>query len=238
MSRPSVLFDLETAGLSDVDRYVPPPDPPKMPSNYTKEDTIRKWQEELPAKVAAMRADSLAKAALDPHVSRIVVLGYAFGGTGNAPMVTVCHTEQDEQAALWGLWSLYSEHQRPKLVGWWVKFDIRTALIRSRYLGVPTPAIDLHPYNSADYLDLMELFDVGALARGAEHVMSLSQDAVYNRLGGPELNDPITGAEVPACVSRGDYASVEAHNRADLQRLRHIATWLGVIQPIPQAVTA
>jgi len=219
-----VITDCETAPLQDVDVWLPE----FKPAGNIKD------AEKRAANVAEKREKAVEGAALDPDLCRIVYLG-AWWPDDPHPMLFQCDSEEAERYALrefWDLWALGRRRNAGlQLLGYNVlSFDIIVMLRRSLYLGVKAPELHRGRYRHDDVCDLFSILsEDGQLPYRA-------LDYYHRRLGCPPVADTITGADVPACVARGEWDKVRAHLLTDLVRVRDVARRMGVLAG--EAVTA
>lgn len=236
-----IVVDIETVGLSNAADFLEPipdsipdwspieadrrlTDPVKMAADLDKKRTARVEQNAAAqAKVEQQRIARLEKAALDWNVGRIAALGYwtEEGGT----RAVGCFTEEHERAALAGFWS---EAKHRTIVGFNIKgFDLRFLVQRSRYLNVPYPSLDFSKYSRKGIEDLYLLltFGDGTYDQGA---MRRTLHAFCRRFGIP-VEDGISGKDIPALVTAGEWEQVLAHVTSDAQLTVALARRLGVV---------
>jgi Predicted 3'-5' exonuclease related to the exonuclease domain of PolB len=207
-----VITDLETAPLPDVESLLPT----FKPNGNIKDEALKA------SNVEEKRTKAIADAALDPDMCRIVYLGAWWEGDAH-PWLIPCLDEDDERAVLIDLWHAW-EKDRPQFLGYNIlSFDMRILVRRSLYLGVRVPPIRRGKYRHEDVCDLWWLLS----EEGALPWRSL--DYFHRRLGCPPVADTITGADVPACVARGEWDKVRAHLLSDLLRVRDVARRMGVL---------
>ncbi|HEX3058080.1 MAG TPA: hypothetical protein VHP62_01890 [Usitatibacter sp.] len=212
-----VITDIETAPLQDVDVWLPE----FKPAGNIKD------AEKRAANVAEKREKAISEAALDADLCRIVALG-AWWPDDPHPTIYLCGTEDEEREALREFWEIWTLEKRRnlnlQLTGYNVlSFDIVVMLRRSLYLGVKAPVLHRGRYRHDDVCDLWSLLSED----GTLPWRTLSY--YHKRLGCPPVADTITGADVPACVARGEWDKVRAHLLADLVRTRDVARRMGVL---------
>lgn len=225
-----LVFDLETAPLEDARAYVDPPDLTDIsaPRSYKKAEVIADYiatakEERLEAYETSLKE----KAALDWNIARIVCVGCQALDTDDITVQAVPN-EAIERATLASFWLLA---KRRPLVGFGIRgFDLPMLMQRSRYLGVDTPQIDLGRYAKGSIV--IDMFDVLTFndAR-ATSVMRRSLKAFCRRFG-IDVDDEVNGSAIPQMVAAGDWAGVEAHCRADVERTRELAFRVGVISDV------
>jgi len=208
----ALILDIETFALDDAAEYI---DEPTAPANY-------KDQEKIAAYVADAKAKAISKCALDVDLCRIVAIGYSgIAGTG----VEVCGHENQERGLLAEMWIAATKlGQYDGFCGFNIlAFDLPVLIRRSQYLGVDVPrmALNLDKYRTP-HIDLMERLSFN----GKVKYRSLD---FYCRRFGISVPDDTSGKDIDALVRAGDWAAVEAHCRADIQKTRLLAERLGVL---------
>jgi len=212
------LIDLECTAIEGIESYYDDSEPIEAPSNYVKPDAIANY---IARETVRRKQAFIERAALDPDLCRIVMLGY-WPPTQTHPCLQACETEREEYFCLRGFWESY--HAGEVLCGFNIRaYDLAVIYRRSLYLGVPVKPIERDRYRSTHVIDLFE-----QLNEGRKHQMH-SLDWYHKRLGCPPVADTITGADVPACVARGDWEAIRAHLLADLVRVRDVARRMGVL---------
>lgn len=214
-----VILDVETAPLPGLDELLP---------EFKPRGNIKDADKQA-ASVEEKRAKAIAEAAKDPDLCRIAYLG-AWWPDDPHPMLFQCDSEEAERYALrefWDLWALGRRRNAGlRLLGYnLLSFDLVVMLRRSLYLGVKAPELHRGRYRHDDVCDLWSLLsEDGALPwRTLEYY--------HRRLGCSPVSDTITGADVPACVARGEWDKVRAHLLADLCRVRDVARRMGILAP-------
>lgn len=225
-----LVFDIETCAHEAAADFLPRPDLDSITAAKNLKDPA-KVAEDIQKRRDAAEADylaSLSRAALDWNLSRIVAIGLSFDG--GDPCVELCRTEAEEKAALAEFWSHVRFDRPAQLIGFCARtFDVPTLIQRSRLLGVRYPQISLGRWGKGDVTDLRDIltFDDARY----EALMPRSLKAFCRRFGIP-VDDEISGADIPACVAAGDWASVEAHVTSDVRLTVALAERLGVIKPV------
>jgi hypothetical protein len=206
-------LDLECCAINNVLDYYDDSDPITAPSNYVKPEAIAAYIErETPRRKQAF----VERAALDPDLCRIIYLGVWPAGAAH-PIQAICRDEDEERWALQDFWRGY--HSGEVLCGFGIRmYDLPVLYRRSLYLGVPTIAIDRDRYRSTCVLDLFEQLNEGRKNQMHSLVWYCERFGVSC-----DVDDPIDGKDVPACVERGDWDKVRAHLLADLVRTRGLA---------------
>lgn len=210
-----VLLDIETSALPGVDELLP-----EIKPHGGIKDADKKA-----ASIAEKREKAIAEAALDPDLCRIVYFGAWWPGDAH-PWLFQCEHEKAERHALGTFWDLWNI-RRPRLVGYnLLSFDLPIMVRRSLYLGVEVPEIRRGKYRHDDVLDLF--FDIFS-EQGALPWRTL--DYYCRRLQIPcDIEDTITGADVPGCVARGEWDRIRAHLLADLVKVKGLAQRVGVMK--------
>lgn len=211
-----LIIDLETAPIADAATYI---EPVSAPSNY--KDPVK-----IAAYITEEQAKKTERAALDPDLCRIVALGRVI--EDSVPRVWLCRDEDEERAALQAFWDGLKGFQ---IVGFNVNgFDVPVLLRRSQYLGVKTPRLQVEKYRHPQIIDLMlELSFNGMLSY---HGL----DFYCKRFALDVPADATTGAQMPDLVAAGDWAAIEAHLTADLQKTAALAERLGHFRRVEAAV--
>lgn len=238
-----VVVDLETAGLPNAADFLDPipdavpdessieaaknlTDPVKVAADLEKRRAARLEQNrEAQAKVEAQRLARIERAALDWNVGRIVCLCWWTERDGI--QIRTCQTEADEAQAISAFWD---DCRHRLIVGFNIKgFDLRFLVQRSRYLNIPHPILDFSKYSRKGihdlYLDLT--FGDGTYDQGA---MRRTLKAFAKRFGIP-CEDQTDGKDIGALVAAGDWGSVVAHCKSDVELTVALARRLRVIQP-------
>jgi hypothetical protein len=191
-------FDIETYQDPVVITWLPAPE---APSNYKK-------QEAIDAYVAEATATRNAKLALHPATCRIVSIGWTV--LPNVAAVTVCPDVDVERAALEAFWRHFAAPDAYPVGFNCVGFDLPVLVTRSLLMGVTHPRLSLRKYGSPDCTDLMLDLSQGGV------VDYKGLDFWCQRFGLDVPKDATTGKDIAALVEAGDWAGVEAHNRADV----------------------
>tara|TARA_R110000787_G_scaffold250297_1_gene355916 strand:+ start:1051 stop:1707 length:657 start_codon:yes stop_codon:yes gene_type:complete len=207
MTKITVVLDIETASIANAADYL---EPATAPSTYKD-----------PAKIAAYienaSAAQLAKAALDPDLARVVAVG--LGSVGGVEVLTA-GDEEEERALLEGVWAAVSG---TTVIGYnVVGFDLPVLLRRSFYLNVKAPDIQLDRFRHPTVIDLMQVLSFN----GAQKFRRLS---FYAKRLGFEIEDGVTGADVPGLVASGNINAVVQHVTSDVKLTMQIAQRMGVL---------
>ena len=203
-----LYFDIETGVIDGVDRYLVPA---KTPANYKSAEAIAKHE-------AESLISAKEKAALDPGTLRIAAIGYAIN---DGPVMSLlCQNPEMERAGLIAFWGLVDEQWRAAdyVVGYnVVAFDMPALIIRSFLLNVEPSTRELKKYGMRGVIDLMDRLSFGGLS-------PTRSQAWWCQRFGIESNDPVKGSDIPALVASGDWATIQAHVEADIDKTRALAT--------------
>jgi DNA polymerase elongation subunit (family B) len=213
----SLIIDISTAPIDGVESYI---EEPSAPSNYKDEAKIAAY-------VLQRKAELCAKAALEPDLGRITGIGLTNGTA--APMFYLCHDEAEETKALRELALIVGD--RDTLIGFnSMRFDWPMLVRRARYLGVELD-IDISRYRSP-HIDLLDkLTNHGQLT-------SRSLGFYVKRLGWTDLVKPLTGEEEAIVPLTGRWDELADSLRHDVEAIRRLANWLGVLDSQPSLVAA
>lgn len=205
-----LVFDIETTPLFEAIDYL---EPAEAPANYKD-----------PAKIAAYIADkdaeNLEKCGLDVDLCRVVAIGWQEElGEGLARTMTIEQFSGNEALMLKSFWILAADKH---LVGFnCIAFDLPVLLRRSQYLGVQTPSVQIDKYRHPQVTDLAMVLSFNGLIR----MRSLS---FYAKRFGVDVPDVLTGADIANAVAEGNWAGIEAHVRADVQKTAALASKVGL----------
>ena len=219
IGRPWLVFDIETAPLSDVAEYLT--EPIEAPANY-------KDPAKIAAFVAEKRQAQIDRAALDLDLCEIVAIGIGL------PMAAYAQTRgtTPETDMLRGFWRFVANTQQNGgiLVGFnCLSFDLPILLRRSLYLGIETPQIPVDKYRHDGVVDVLDVLTFSG------KVTMRSQVFYCKRFGIPY--DTIDGSLVPALVQAGQWPIIDAHVRADVAATTALAARVGLIHvPVMESV--
>lgn len=201
-----LLTDISTAPLPGCEQWL---EPVSAPSNYRDEAKIAAYIDEK-------RQEQIARAGLDPDLSRITGVGmHCHGHT----RVVLCPTEDDECRAL----TEFIEVMGTKtLVGYnSARFDWPFMMRRAAYLGLDL-SINTDRFKSP-HVDVMErLTHRGVLA-------AKSLRFYVSRHGWSDLVKPLSGAAEANVLQTQDWDGLEASLRHDVEALRRLCVWLKVM---------
>lgn len=206
-----VVFDIETAPLTEAGEYL---EPAEAPANY-------KDPEKIAAFIASKNAENLDRCGLDVDLCRVVAV--AWQREGREPMSML----DDEATMLRYVWDTLGHSH---LIGFnCLAFDLPVLLRRSQYLGIPTPAIQMDKYRHPTVTDLAMVLSFNGLVR----MRGLS---FYAKRFGIDVPDPMVGADIAQAVKDGDWDGIEHHVKADVQKTAAIAEKLGLFHQHPALV--
>jgi hypothetical protein len=218
-----LVVDIETMPLVDAIDYLDTTafeaiEPPK---NYTKEEAKADY---IAREKDRLVRDHLEKAALDPDLCRIAVLGW-FDVTAVEPVLMQCRDEVEEAVALEAFWSALN--MGGQVLGFNIlTFDLPVLYRRSLYLGVQTPFMQRERFRHARVLDMLDIL----CEQGRLKMRSVS---FYCKRFGIPNDDTIKGKDVPKLIAEGRWDDVVSHCRHDLFAERAIAVRLGLVKPLP-----
>jgi hypothetical protein len=230
-----IILDIETCPHPCAGEFIPAPDLDAIKPAGNVKDPVKVAASLAERKAAAVEDHkaSLSRAALDWNLSRIVAFAWIDMERPQAGSVVMEGRDEAEEAeALAEMWKLIGH--RP-IIGFCARtFDVPTLIQRSRLLGIKPVDVSLARYGRGDVIDLRDLltFDDARY----EALMPRSLKMFCKRFGVP-VHDDINGADIPALVAAGDWDSVRAHVRSDVQLTAALAARLGVIAaPVPEPV--
>lgn len=206
-ARRRLVFDCETAPLSDAAKYLEDPEPP---ANYSKPETIAKW-------IAEKRAEQLERCSLDPDLCRVVAIGWQ-RECDKLP-VSLCGTAESENIR-----AFWNHAEDCHLIGYnCLGFDLPVLMRRSLYLGIKVPDIAIDRFKHPQVTDLMQLLSFS----GALKFRGLN---FYCKRFGIEVPDEIDGSQIAAAVAAGEWSKVERHVTSDVEKTARLATRMGLFQ--------
>jgi len=206
------LLDISTAPLSNAADYLDA-DAIRAPSN---------WKDE--SKITAYRAEKLAErldgAALDFDLAQITGIAITVVGC-EEPVIIVGENERGivEHAANY----LRDVHQVVTYNG--RSFDVPMLKRRAMYLGLKFPHISTDRYKG-DVVDLMQLLSDSDPSRRR------SLSFYCKRLAWSDLHKPLDGAAESKVLDTQDWTGLRASLAHDLEAIRRLAVWAGVIAPV------
>lgn len=202
-----LVFDLETAPLSEAADYLEPPD---APANYKDPAKIKAYIEEK-------SAEQVGRCSLDPDLCRIVAISTWAEEDYSGPMVF--HAGESAEADM--LAFFWNEAKGKHLVGFNVlAFDLPVLLRRSLYLGITAPQIQIDKYRHPEVTDLQMVLSFN----GALRMRGLS---FYAKRFGFEVEDGITGADIAQAVEEERWDDIAHHAKADVRKTALLAARCG-----------
>lgn len=229
----ALVFDCETAAHPLATAYVDPLDLSSIAAakNLKDPDKIAADIQKRQAEAQAEHDTKLSRCALDFNLCRVVALAWMDADdAAEAVTVYTCANEDEEAVALREFWRAA---QRYQLIGFRIRtFDAPLLMTRSRYLGVPYPALDLGRYaRNGRIVDLWDALTFGLSDYETTVVMSRKLTSYARRYGLP-VEDTVKGSEIPRLVLEGDWDSVVAHVTSDVQLTAALARRIGVLRAI------
>ena len=199
-----VVLDIETVASPDVADLL---DPVKAPANYKD-----------PAKIAAYceekRLEQIARAGLEADLCEIVAIGFQIN---HQPVSAWTRHILSEEALVRCVCENIGNRQ---IVGFaLLAFDLPILIRRSQLLGIPVPEISLDRYRTP-HLDVLERLTFNGR-------LTMRSLAFYCRRFGIPSTNGTTGADIAGLVAANDWAAVEAHVRADVEKTAALAHRLG-----------
>ena len=214
-----LIVDIETAPRPGIEALL---DAPTAPANYRD-----------PEKIAAAKAEKLqatiANAALDPYLNRIVAIGIWTPTIG--VQVVTAKDLIEETAALASLAVVISNNgHRRQIVGFnSLSFDLPILMVRARSLRLKFPLLmaDIQPKWRHAHLDLMEVMTCGGLF--AKRSLDF-----YCRVHDIDSDEPaeikqLHGSDIPRFAAEGRWDEIAGHCRHDVVRTVKLAQFAGVI---------
>lgn len=211
---PWTILDISTAPLADVANYLTPAAERTPPSNYSKADSIAKWQ-------AADYQDDWNRASLDADLGRITGLGVH---DSDDYATVLLAKDLHEEAALLSWLAEQIRRDADMLITFNGRtFDLPFAMRRARYLDVPFPSINVDRYRSPN-ADLCELLasDDGRKKK--------SLNFYVRRLGWTDLVKPVEGRDEARVFETGDWDGLKASIARDVEATYRLAQWAKVIR--------
>jgi 3'-5' exonuclease len=187
----------------------------KPPATMKKAETIAAWEaNDRPAAVA----EAIAKTSFNAAFGQICCIGLALND-GDVTSISWPIGANDEADMIRGFFHVSGEaigNRFPTIVGHYIAgFDLRFIWQRCMVLGIRVPAWlprDPKPWDPV-------VFDTMTAWAGARDTISM--DNLCAALGLPGKGD-IDGSMVAAMWERGEYDSIGAYCRADVERTREI----------------
>jgi predicted PolB exonuclease-like 3'-5' exonuclease len=202
-----LVFDIETAPLTDAAVYIEPAD---APANY--KDPVK-----IAAAIAEKNAEALSKCGLDVDLCRVVAIGWQREDE-DAPKADMARDDENEAQILADFWRTVGDRH---IVGFnCLAFDLPVLLRRSLYLGVRAPRLQIDRFKHPHVTDLSDELSYGGKLR----LRSLS---FYCKRFGISVPDTMTGADIGQAVAEGRWDDVRAHVVADIKKTAALANKLG-----------
>lgn len=214
------IVDLETVAIDGAEALV---EPAQAPSNYKDPQKIADYIKEAQRK-------QVEQAAIYPYTNRIVALGWC-EETDDVETVSLINNEATEARALGEFWSRVVDsrtgHVESLVTFNGRRFDLPTLMVRSRFLGVRAPALNLDRYRSP-HPDLLDVLTFG----GTIESRSLGW---YAKRFGLNTDDAFSGKHIGDLYADGNWDAIQAHCESDVRLTRQIAEILGVVRRRPVA---
>lgn len=204
-----LIVDVATAPLANAGDYLTPAAERTPPKNYTKAESIAKWQQD------DFDAE-LADCGLDWDLSRITGIGF---DDGRSASQLLCRDDADERTALTVL-AEFIDDNAPTLITYnGLAFDLPVLVMRARYLDLPFPALNTDKYRSPHRDLLLELS-----RHDPKHRKSL--DFYRRRLGWIDLVKPLDGEAESAIFQHQRWDDLRESIRVDVESIHRLATWM------------
>ena len=205
-------FDIETVPAQDPAIRAELRAAVTAPGNYSKPESIQKWLDENRDSVGD---DQWLKTSFDGGVGQCVAIGFA-AGDGPVYVYSVSDLSRaSEVQMLQDFFCALSDARHVQLVGHnIIGFDIPFLWKRAMVLNVKPPFnFPRNPKPWSELIcDTMTLWDSQQRAGGSMYRIC--------RLMGLPAKVGISGADVWPAIERGDFDSVAAHCRDDVERTR------------------
>lgn len=214
MSKPWVILDLSSAPIEGAGELV---EPVKAPANYKDPAKIAEY-------VAEKTAERQAMVATDLDLARITGACWWHGSDGE-PHCSVAKTAEEEQTLIERLAVVVGGYSGERMIVTYGghKFDMPLLMRRARYVGVKCPVINVDRYKSPHR-------DVMAVLSDNDWGRTRPLDFYCRRLGWTDLlPKPLSGADEANVPQTGDWAGLEASLRRDVEAIRRLADWLGLL---------
>jgi hypothetical protein len=243
----SIIADVETFPLDDVEQYltplpeIQPPDLGLIAAAKNLVDPVKIAADIEKRRVAAVTDYHAAIAAqqaqwqalidgcsLEPDLGRIVACGWMFIEDAE-PRVLVCQSESEERDALDYFARDYAATTNPQIVTFnGLRFDLLYMMRRATFLGVRFPILNVDRYRTP-HLDLQAILSYNGILKFRSLKFYLNRFGLQN-------DDLTTGKDITSMVRAGDWEGVKAHNRADVIGTKLLAQRLGLIERTRPAV--
>lgn len=208
-----IVLDVEAVAIQDAETYL---EPVSAPSNYRDPDKIAAYEQDA-------KRETLAKAALDVDLARIIAVGLKVPDQPTFVMTLHNTSEAQMLTTVWETWHDYRDRQ-PMLVTFnGLGYDVPLLLRRSLYLGIQAPYISCDKYRHPQQLDLMAILSMDGKLK--YHGLQF----YLQRFGYPKAGTDITGAEIAARYAAGDWDAIEQHCRQDVEGTAWLAERIGAV---------
>ena len=208
-----LIIDIATAPLPDVAQYLN--DQISAPANY-------KDPAKIDAYIAEKRAEQSDRAALDPDLCRISMVGIMTGyRLAVGPILNPCRSEAEERKVLSELGAMLSGDVVIITFNG-LKFDLPILMRRAQYLGVKFPKLNLDRYRSP-HIDLFNVLSMNGQLPG--HSLQFYKA----RLGWLDVEKPLQGAEEARVFETDAWEELVVSVSHDLEITKRLAEWCGVL---------
>jgi len=217
----NIFIDLETCPSQDPDVRAQIAASITAPGNYSKPESISKWEAE---NKPALVEEAWRKTAFDGALGHICVAGIAIDDE-EPEALYADEWLRDERSVIASLFNRIKDassgNRRLTFIGHnLVEFDLRFLFQRAVVLGIRPPAII--PFKAKPWDDTV--FDTMSTWSGLKDRVSL--DKLCRVLGiaakGTEIGEEIDGSKVWEFVKAGRIADVATYCKGDIERTRHV----------------
>lgn len=227
-----IVVDVETAPHPCAVEYVPAPDLEsiKAAGNLKDPEKIKADIDARKQKAQAEHAESLARAALDWNINRIVALGWSCDG-GESVIVKPCQDEAEEANALRAFWN---DAEGREFLGFCARtFDLPVLIQRSRLLNLTYRHVNLARFGKGSVIDVRGVltFDDARY----EAIMPRSLKMFCKRFG-LEVEDEVSGADIRQFVTEGNWDAIISHVTSDVRLTAALAKRIGLLQEVTETV--
>lgn len=214
----SIILDIETIPHPDAHQWADPVRP----------DSRLKDPAKIAESIKEKTAERDERMGLDADLNMCCAIGVHAVGEAD-PVVYLCSNELEEREHLKMLWALYAKAPARFITFNGHHFDLPVVLLRSLYLQVAHPNIDIPArWVKNSHVDLFDTLSCNG-ARDRKDVKGLK---FYAKRFGIPVYDDIDGSDVAAMVKAGEWEKVHNHCLFDLDLTRALAERLGVLKPI------
>lgn len=206
-----VVLDVSSAPLTDAAAYMGAPEDMKPPSNYTKPDSIAKWQQEE-------YAERLAKAGLDIDLAQITGVALWLSEDAEPMILTADTTSEATMLVTVAAAVKHGSGLRPVVTYNGHAHDLPLLMRRALYLSLPFPALSVDRFKSSNVDVLLELS-----LRDPQRRRSLQFYA--RRLGWTDIQKPLSGESESRVLQTQDWTGLRASLLHDVTATHRLAKW-------------